>query len=71
VTPWEVEAEEEIDYGKLVRTFGSQLIDEDMVSRVERLTNQVSHTCICIHFILHSARWLPFYTIKCIAACVE
>eukprot|EP00953_Heterococcus_sp_UTEX-ZZ885_P011878 6857-Heterococcus_DN1.PRE.2 len=40
VTPWEVEAEEEIDYGKLVRTFGSQLIDEDMVSRVERLTNQ-------------------------------
>jgi tryptophanyl-tRNA synthetase len=45
VTPWEVEAEEEIDYGKLVRTFGSQLIDEDMVSRVERLTNQVSHDC--------------------------
>jgi hypothetical protein len=41
VTPWEVEADEEIDYNKLVSSFGSQLISEDMVARVERLTGQV------------------------------
>ena len=41
VTPWEVEAEEEIDYNKLVQSFGSQLITEDIIARVERLTNQV------------------------------
>ncbi|KAG5192156.1 tryptophan--tRNA ligase [Tribonema minus] len=43
VTPWEVEADEEVDYNKLVVAFGSQLISEDMVARVERLTNRRAH----------------------------
>eukprot|EP00953_Heterococcus_sp_UTEX-ZZ885_P039034 20024-Heterococcus_DN1.PRE.5 len=61
VTPWEVEAEEEIDYGKLVRTFGSQLIDEDMVSRVERLTNQCGTGAIIMCFKCVLPLWLLEY----------
>jgi tryptophanyl-tRNA synthetase len=43
VTPWEVEAADEIDYTKLVSSFGSQLINEDLIARVERLTNRRAH----------------------------
>jgi len=43
VTPWEVEADGEIDYNKLVKTFGSQLMTEDLIAKIERLTNQRCH----------------------------
>lgn len=43
ITPWEVEAEEGIDYEKLIVSFGCSRITEDIVSRVERLTNRKAH----------------------------
>eukprot|EP01084_Bolivina_argentea_P178269 308151_1 len=43
VTPWVVEAADEIDYSKLVHSFGSALITEDLISRVERVTNRRAH----------------------------
>ena len=43
VTPWEVSAEEGIDYDKLIRDFGCSRITEDVISRVERLTNRRAH----------------------------
>ncbi|CAM9659199.1 unnamed protein product [Ascophyllum nodosum] len=43
VTPWEVEADGEVDYEKLVKSFGSSLITEDMVARVERVTGMRAH----------------------------
>src|SRR5690348_12795153 len=41
ITPWEVTANSsgEIDYNKLVRDFGSDLISEDLLKRIEKLTN--------------------------------
>ena len=43
ITPWEVEAEEGIDYEKLIRDFGCSRITEDIIARVERLTNRRAH----------------------------
>ncbi|CAN0316634.1 unnamed protein product, partial [Laminaria digitata] len=43
VTPWEVEADGEVDYEKLVKSFGSSLITEDLVARVERVTGRRAH----------------------------
>ncbi|CAM9346942.1 unnamed protein product, partial [Ectocarpus fasciculatus] len=43
VTPWEVEADGEVDYEKLVKSFGSSLITEDIVARVERVTGRKAH----------------------------
>ncbi|CAM9491773.1 unnamed protein product, partial [Hapterophycus canaliculatus] len=43
VTPWEVEADGEVDYEKLVKSFGSSLITEDIVARVERVTGRRAH----------------------------
>jgi len=44
VTPWTVDAGEEgVDYGKLIREFGCLAITEDLISRVERLTNRRAH----------------------------
>jgi len=43
VTPWEVETDTEIDYDKLIVKFGSYRIEEDLISRIERLTNQRAH----------------------------
>ncbi|CAM9438621.1 unnamed protein product [Discosporangium mesarthrocarpum] len=43
VTPWEVEADEEVDYNKLVKSFGSSLITEDLVARFERVTGVRAH----------------------------
>ena len=40
VTPWEVEGDQEIDYDKLIKSFGSLRITEDLVSRIERLTGK-------------------------------
>eukprot|EP00752_Nemacystus_decipiens_P005636 g5100.t1 len=43
VTPWEVEADGEVDYEKLVKSFGSSLITEDIIARVERVTGRKAH----------------------------
>ncbi len=43
ITPWEVDADEGIDYEKLIVSFGCSRITEDVVSRVERLTGQRAH----------------------------
>ena len=43
VTPWEVDADDEIDYDKLVRDFGSERIPESLIARVERLTGRRAH----------------------------
>jgi len=43
VTPWEVEGDQEIDYDKLIKSFGSMRITEDVVSRIERLTGRKCH----------------------------
>ncbi|CAM9949907.1 unnamed protein product, partial [Sphacelaria rigidula] len=43
VTPWEVEADGEVDYEKLVKSFGSSLITEDLIARVERVTGRRAH----------------------------
>jgi len=39
VTPWDVEAEDGVDYGKLIREFGSQ----DLIDRIERVTGKKAH----------------------------
>ncbi len=43
ITPWEVEADEGIDYDKLSRDFGCSLIDEKMIARFEKLTGRKPH----------------------------
>ena len=43
ITPWEVNAEGGIDYEKLIVSFGCSRITEDIISRVERLTNRKAH----------------------------
>ena len=43
VTPWEVEGDQEIDYDKLIKSFGSMRITEDLVTRIERLTGRKCH----------------------------
>jgi hypothetical protein len=41
VTPWDVstDAETGIDYLKLVHTFGSQLIDQNLIDRIAKVTS--------------------------------
>jgi len=43
VNPWSVETDQEIDYDKLIVSFGSRHITEDQVARIERLTNRRAH----------------------------
>ncbi|CAI5730963.1 unnamed protein product [Peronospora destructor] len=43
VTPWEVEAEDGVDYDKLVEQFGSTKIPPEMVERMEKLTGHKAH----------------------------
>ncbi|KAF4320713.1 hypothetical protein G195_006002 [Phytophthora kernoviae 00238/432] len=43
VTPWDVEAEDGVDYDKLVEQFGSTKIPSEMVERMERLTGHKAH----------------------------
>jgi tryptophanyl-tRNA synthetase len=43
VTPWDVEAEDGVDYDKLVEQFGSTKIPPEMVERMERLTGHKAH----------------------------
>lgn len=39
----DIQADGEVDYDKLVKSFGSFLITEDIVARVERLTGMRAH----------------------------
>ncbi|RWS21891.1 tryptophan--tRNA ligase: cytoplasmic-like protein [Leptotrombidium deliense] len=45
VTPWTVNASSVagIDYDKLLSRFGSSRIDDDLISRIEKLTNKKAH----------------------------
>jgi len=44
VTPWDVKGE--VDYGKLVDRFGSQMIDSTLIERLERVTGKPAHPWI-------------------------
>ncbi|KAI3382842.1 hypothetical protein SNEBB_000438 [Seison nebaliae] len=48
VTPWTVESmnDKGIDYDKLISRFGSQRIDENLINRLEKLTNRPAHHLI-------------------------
>ena len=41
VTPWEVRGE--IDYGKLVKEFGTEAIDEKLLARIKKHTGELHH----------------------------
>ncbi|KAF0978819.1 hypothetical protein FDP41_001889 [Naegleria fowleri] len=45
ITPWDVEAESEmgVDYSKLIVQFGSEEIQEDLLERIERVTQRPVH----------------------------
>ena len=43
VDPWTVESEDAIDYERLIVQFGSHHLTEDLISRIERLTNRRAH----------------------------
>ncbi|CAM9178427.1 unnamed protein product, partial [Ectocarpus fasciculatus] len=43
VDPWTVESDDAIDYERLIVQFGSQHLTEDLISRIERLTNRRAH----------------------------
>ncbi|TYZ56940.1 hypothetical protein PybrP1_003193 [[Pythium] brassicae (nom. inval.)] len=43
VTPWDVEAENGVDYDKLIDSFGCSKIDEALIARIEKLTGHKAH----------------------------
>ena len=43
IDPWTVESEGAIDYDKLINTFGSQKIDQELLQRIERVTGKQVH----------------------------
>ncbi|DBA02423.1 TPA: hypothetical protein N0F65_008637 [Lagenidium giganteum] len=43
VTPWDVEAENGVDYDKLIEQFGCSTIDQALVDRMEKLTGHKAH----------------------------
>nr|XP_034192925.1 tryptophan--tRNA ligase, cytoplasmic [Osmia lignaria] len=45
VTPWDVESQNEngIDYDKLIKKFGSSKIDEELLTRFEKITGEKPH----------------------------
>ncbi|RYG67030.1 hypothetical protein EON64_08370 [archaeon] len=43
VDPWTVESEGAIDYDRLIHTFGSQRLGEDLIERMERVTGKKVH----------------------------
>lgn len=43
VTPWDVEAENGVDYDKLIEQFGSTKIPQELIDRMERLTGVRAH----------------------------
>lgn len=43
VTPWDVEAENGVDYDKLIDSFGCSKIDQSLIDRIEKLTGHRAH----------------------------
>ena len=43
VDPWTVESEGAIDYDRLMTTFGSLPLTQDLVQRIERITGRKAH----------------------------
>jgi len=43
IDPWTVESDDAIDYDKLINTFGSQKIDQELLQRIERVTGKQVH----------------------------
>jgi tryptophanyl-tRNA synthetase len=43
VDPWNVEADEAIDYDKLINSFGCHKITPELIARMERLTGKRAH----------------------------
>ena len=43
VNPWTVESDGAIDYDRLISKFGSVRIDESLLERIERVTQQKPH----------------------------
>ena len=50
ITPWEVEGK--VDYEKIVREFGLREIDEEMLERIRRFTQD-------LHVLLRRRYFLP------------
>jgi tryptophanyl-tRNA synthetase len=55
VDPWHVEAGPEgINYDKLIKDFGSELITPDLIDRIEKLTRRPAHPWLRRgHFFSH------------------
>jgi len=51
VTPWNVEGD--IDYDKLIKRFGTQKITPELLSKIEKLTNE-SHFMLRGGFFSHT-----------------
>ena len=58
VTPWDVEAEDGVDYDKLMRDFGAQPITPELIARVEKCTGRRAHVFL---------RRGLFYSHRCVA----
>lgn len=43
VTPWDVEAENGVDYDKLIDSFGSSKIEQSLIDRMEKVTGHKAH----------------------------
>ncbi len=43
ITPWEVKGEGEIDYGKLIKDFGTSRIDNALLERIKKHTGELHH----------------------------
>lgn len=43
ITPWKVESNDGIDYNKLVKDFGANPIDSNLIKRIHKLTNYPIH----------------------------
>ncbi|MGB1899429.1 MAG: tryptophan--tRNA ligase [Candidatus Kariarchaeum pelagius] len=57
VTPWEVKGN--IDYSKLIKQFGTETIDEDLLNRIKKHTGQLHHMLRRNIFFTHrDLNWL-------------
>ena len=43
ITPWEVSAINGVDYEKLIQDFGSKIISNDLIKRIEKITGKKAH----------------------------
>lgn len=71
VTPWEVQSEDTIDYGALIRDFGTTQIDDELLKRFRKVTGRTLHPLLArgIYFshreldklLDHYEKGEPFY----------